>query len=59
MLLCSLYTGVIALKKGRSYVGVVGHARITATIRKELACVQGNESDEEEADGSHDVDSAE
>jgi len=28
-------TGVIALKKGRSYVGVVGHARITAMIRKE------------------------
>ena len=46
-------TGVISLKKGRSYVGVVGYARIAATIRKELACIEGNESYEEETDESH------
>ena len=41
-------TGVIALKKGRRYVDVVEYARIAATIRKELACIEGNESYEEE-----------
>jgi len=38
-------TGVKALKKGRSCIGVVGCARLSATIRKELACIE-DENDE-------------
>ena len=47
-------TGVVALKKGRGYVGVVTFARIAAMIRKELAYIQGNENDEAETDEDHD-----
>jgi len=47
-------TGVVALKKGRGYVGVVTFARIAATIRKELACIQGDENGEEQTDDNHD-----
>lgn len=47
-------TGVIALKKGRSYIGVVGLARLAATIRKELACIEDHEESGDAAGESQD-----